>query len=127
MALGQWRLISSGQSTQVRIPSGNYLWPTIRVMNPNDGVLYVKENAPIVDTNYGGWDYKVPAQSFGILPSEGEGWQSAGMYYSDQSGTNRPGEVAMYLSSQKVNEPTFVAIGRSLVTQSSSVDIASGN
>jgi hypothetical protein len=127
MAIGQWRLVNSGQAIDVNIPSGNYLWPTIRVMNPNDGVLYVRQNGPITDTGYGGWDYKCPAQSFGILPSEGAGWQSAGLYYIDQSGTNRPGEVAMYLSMQTVAEPTFVAVGRSLVTQSSSVDIASGN
>jgi hypothetical protein len=126
MALGQWALLQSGQPQQVRVPSGNYLWPTIRVMNPNDGTLYVRQNGPVTNTGYGSWDYKVPAQSFGILPSEGQGWSSAGLYYLDQSGTNRPGEVAVYLSSQTVAEPTFVAIGRSLVSSSTSVDIVSG-
>ena len=121
MALGQWAQIASGQAEQLRVPSGNYLWPTIRVMNPNDGVLYVRQNGPITDIGFGSWDYKVPAQSFGILPSEGVGWQSAGMFYQDQSGTNRPGEIAVYLSSQTVAEPTFVAIGRSIVSYSSQV------
>ena len=127
MALGQIVLINSLQSKQVTIPSGNYPWPTIRVVNPNDGVLYVKQNAAIVDSGYGSWDYKVPSQSFGILPSEGQGWQSVGLYYVDQSGANRPGEVTIYLSQTQQIDPAFVAIGRSLVAQTSSVDIASGS
>src|SRR3974377_987726 len=116
MALGQWAQIPNNSAVQLRVPSGNYLWPTIRVMNPNDGTLYIKQNAPIVSTGFGSWDYKVPAQSFGILPSEGEGWQSAGLYYQDQSGAGLAGEIAVYLSAQTVAEPTFVAIGRSLLT-----------
>src|SRR5215468_1737598 len=126
MAVGLWRQVASNSGVQVNIPSGNYLWPTIRVMNPNDGTVYIKQNAGLADSGYGSWDYKVPAQSFGLLPGEGVGWQSAGLYYQDQSGTGRPGEIAIYLSQQNVNEPSFVSIGRSLLSATTSVDVVEG-
>jgi hypothetical protein len=126
MAIGIVRTIPAGSHQQVTIPSGNYLWPTIRVLNPNDGVVYVKQNADVTNTGSGSWDYKVPSQSFGLLPGGGEGWQSVGMYYLDMSGANLPGEISIYLTQQVADEPTFQSIGRAAVTQSSSVDIASG-
>lgn len=126
MAIGQVVLVQSGTSNQVAIPSGNYPWPTIRILNPNDGVCYVKQNGPCTGSGYGSWDYKVPSQSFGLLPGGGEGWQSVGLYYIDQSGANRPGELTIYLTQQQATEPVFQAIGRAIVSQSSSVDIASG-
>src|SRR5215471_7369161 len=98
MALGLWAQIASNTAQQIRVPGGNYLWPTIRFMNPNDGTAYVRINAPVPSAGYGSWDYKIPAQSFGILPSEGQGWQTVGVFYQDLSGTNRPGEIAIYLS-----------------------------
>lgn len=127
MALGIVRQLASSQHTQVQIPSGNYLWPTIRVLNPNDGVVYVKQNADLPDIGFGSWDYKVPSQSFGLLPGEGQGWQSVGLYYLDQSGANRPGEISIYLTQQNANDPIFQSIGRAAVTLSSSVDVASGS
>jgi len=127
MAVGQIVLIPSNQHQQVRVPSGNYLWPTIRILNPNDGIAYVKQNADCTGTGYGVWDYKVPSQSFALLPGGGEGWQSVGIFYIDQSGTNRPGELSIYLTQQATDEPFFVAIGRSLVTQSTTVDIVEGS
>jgi len=127
MAIGQIVIIQSNQGTQVRIPSGNYLYPTIRVLNPNDGIVYVKENAGITNIGYGAWDYKIPSQSFGVLPAESQGWQNVGLWYTDQSGTNRPAEVTVYLSQQKLQEPAFVAIGRALIQQSTTVDIVQGS
>lgn len=127
MAVGVIRQIASGQHLQITIPSGNYPWPTIRVLNPNDGIAYIRQNADVPDIGFGSWDYKVPSQSYGLLPGSGEGWQSVGIYYLDQSGANRPGEISIYLTQQNATEPMFQSIGRALVALSTSVDIASGS
>ena len=67
-----------------------------------------------------GWDYKVPAQSYAHLPGP---YQTAGVYFLDQSGTGRSGEITIYDTYDKINLPWFNAIGRALAAAGTTLDI----
>lgn len=126
MAVGITAVIPSNGHQQLQIPSGNYPWPAIRVLNPNDGVAYVKQNQDCTSTSVGAWDYKIPSQSFALLPGAGEGWQSIGVFYVDLSGAGLPGDIQVYLTQSTTNDPIFQSVGRATLLNSSSVDIVSG-
>jgi hypothetical protein len=124
MAVGQTLEIPSQTSSQYFIPSG-FAAPSIGVLNPNDGVAYVARNRQSTNTSVGGWDYKVPSQSYAILP--GLVWQSVGVFYLDQSGSNASGEITIYALSQKYEVPLFQAIGRAALVAGTTLDITTGN
>jgi hypothetical protein len=70
------------------------------------------------------WDWKVPSQSYCQLPGP---WESLGIYYVDQSGSGRTGEVNVYESDSQIAIPSFIAIGRAVEQAGSAVDISQGS
>ena len=95
---------------------------SMAILNPNDGVIYLKMNSPasIAPTN---WDWKLPSQSYGQYPGP---WQSLGLYYQDQSGSNAAGQVNLYESDAELAIPSIVAIGRAAQVAGTQVDITQG-
>lgn len=96
---------------------------SIALLNPNDGILYVHLNGPASNTPTM-WDWKVPSQSYCQLPGP---WESLGVYYEDQSGSGRTGEVNVYESDSQIAIPSFIAIGRAVQAAGSAVDISQGS
>ena len=122
MALGQIYTIPSGSARLVVAQSHTDV-PSIGVLNPNDGVVYLKLNAPAGPTPTE-WDWKLPSQSYGFFPGP---WTSLGVYFLDQSGSNRSGEINVYESRQKFADiPNIQAIGRAIQAAGTSVDISVG-
>jgi hypothetical protein len=124
MAVGQTYAIQPGTAIQYFIPSG-FSAPSIGVLNPNDGIAYVSRNRQASNSSVGGWDYKVPSQSYAVLP--GLYWQSVGVFYLDQSGANTLGEITIYPLENKTVVPVFQAIGRAVQVAGTTVDISQGN
>ena len=95
---------------------------SIAMLNPNDGVLYVKLNGPAYNTPTM-WDWKVPSQSYCQLPGP---WQSLGVFYQDQSGGGAAAQVNVYESDSQIAIPSFIAIGRAVQTAGTTMDISTG-
>jgi hypothetical protein len=127
VAYGVIKVIASQTHTQILIQSGNVPYGSARILNPNDGVLYVARNRDCNGPAHGDWEWKVPSQSYAMLPGEQPGFSTLGLYYVDQSGGNRPGEITVYPSFQKLDDPAFVAIGRAQLTAQTTLDIATGS
>lgn len=121
MARGQVLQIASGTNQTVSTQSREEK-PSFVVYNPNDGVCYFKING-LSSPQAGGYDWKLPAQSGGAF---GGPWQSLGIYFLDQSGAGRQGEINLFDSDQEVQIPNIWAIGRSLQAQVNTVDITEG-
>jgi len=92
------------------------------VLNPNDGFLYIKMNGP-AGPAVSQWDWKLPSQSYGLFPGP---WTSIGVYYIDQSGSNRSADINIYDSDQKLYLPSIIAIGRAVALAGSALDISQG-
>lgn len=122
MSVGVVISVPTGTAHQYRVPSG-YQAPSVTVLNPNDGVVYIARNRDASVNTTAGWDYKVPSQSYASLPGP---YITAGVFYLDQSGSGRPGEITLYDIPQKLTIPSFVAIGRAVQQIGSAVDIAQG-
>jgi hypothetical protein len=103
--------------------AGGALYPSVKLLNPNDGVVYVARNRDCSSAAYGEWDWKVPSQSYAALPGS---FNSIGMFYLDQSGAGRQGEITVYPSQAKLDDPMFVAIGRALTAVQTTLDITEG-
>jgi len=93
------------------------------MLNPNDGVCYVKINGP-AGPSIAGWDWKVPSQSYCQLPGP---WESLGVYYLDQSGSGRAAEINVYELDSSISVPSFIAIGRAVQMAGSTMDISTGS
>lgn len=124
MAVGQTYAVTSGTGQQYFVPSG-FDVQSMAVLNPNDGVCYMSRNrAPTPPTTVGAWDYKIPSQSYALLPGP---YLSAGIWYVDQSGSSRAGEITLYPIQAKTVVPVFQAIGRAVQVAGSILDITQGN
>lgn len=125
MAYGVIKILAP--STHIDIPlsgtGGGASYPSIKVLNPNDGVVYIARNRDCTSVQYGAWDWKVPSQSYAILPGP---FSSVGVFYLDQSGAGRQGEITVYASQQKTDDPFFVAIGRALTALQTTLDVTEG-
>src|SRR5215831_12694646 len=121
MARGQIITLPSGLGTVIESTSHEEL-DSVAVLNPNDGVLYLKMNSDAGPTP-AQWDWRLPSQSYGLFPGP---WVSLGLYYLDQSGTGRSGDFNVYDSTAKLPVPVIQAIGRAVQGQSSAVDITQG-
>lgn len=119
MAVGQVVSIPSGTHNQQFVPSGA-TYPSVAILNPNDGIVFVSQNRDTTGTNTGQWDYKVPSQSYAALPGP---WQSVGMFYLDQSGSGAAGQVTIYPVNIILPYPDFHSIGRALQTIGTALDI----
>jgi hypothetical protein len=115
--------VPSGQHRQRFTPSG-FIANSISVLNPNNGVVFVARNRDCISTQVGAWDWKVPSQSYAYLPGP---FQSVGLYYQDQSGAATPGDISTYASEQKLDWPHFQAIGLTLASVVTTLDIGQGN
>lgn len=122
MAYGDTVVLQSGGKSQRYVPTG-FQFPSLSVLNPNDGVLYVSNNRAVESVAYGSWDWKVPSQSYAVLPGP---WLSVGMLYVDQSGAGRSGEIISYYWTERIKIPIFYAIGRALAAASTAMDITQG-
>src|SRR5215471_15286181 len=109
MALGVISVIPNLSHKQILVGAGNTQWPSVRVLNPNDGILYIARNRDCTGTDYGSWEWKIPSQSFAILPGESAGFMSVGAFYLDQSGGNRAGEITIYPSLKIFDDAIFNA------------------
>lgn len=103
--------------------AGGDNYPSIKLLNPNDGVVYVARNRDCPSVNYGDWDWKIPSQSYAMLPGP---FSTFGMFYLDQSGAGRQGEITVYPSQQRTDDPFFNAIGRALQAQTTALDVTEG-
>lgn len=123
MAHGINTIIASGSHRQLYGPYG-WQAPSVAVLNPNDGVVYLATNRDIPNVNNeGSWDYKLPSQSYGLFPGP---WMSVGIFYLDQSGSGRNGEITVYQFPKSTFAPDIRAIGRSQVQYGTAVDISQG-
>ena len=122
MSVGVVLQIASGTQKQYRVPAG-YESPSITVLNPNDGAVYVARNRDADSTSTAGWDYKVPSQSYAALPGP---YVTAGLLYQDLSGSNATGEIIVYDINTSIVIPGFQAIGVAGLSQGTSVDISMG-
>lgn len=95
---------------------------SVAILNPNDGVVYLKLNGPAGSTP-SQWDWKLPSQSYGLFPGP---WVSLGVYYLDQSGSGRSGELNVYDATDKLYTPDIKAIGRAVQAAGTTVDISQG-
>jgi hypothetical protein len=95
---------------------------SVSILNPNDGVCYVKMNGP-ASSSVASWDWKIPSQSYCQLPGP---WESLGVFYVDQSGSGRSAEVNVYELDSQISVPSFLAIGRAVQAAGSAVDISQG-
>ena len=123
MPKGQVFSLADGQSVLRTATTRNEV-PDAYILNPNDGVIYVKLNSGAALTDY---DYKIPSQSFAGLPGP---WVSIGFYYVDQGGARAPGEISLYegVADRRAVIPYFNAIGRAVpVGAASAMDIQQGN
>lgn len=123
MSIGTVLSIASGTQQQYRVPAG-YESPSITVLNPNNGTVYIARNGDANPLTPAGWDYKVPSQSYAALPGP---YVTAGLYYEDASGSNAAGEIIVYDIATKIVIPQFQAIGIAVSAGGTSVDISQGN
>jgi hypothetical protein len=122
MALGQIFTIPSGTSRLIVAQSRTEV-PSLGVLNPNDGIAYLKLNGP-AGASPPEWDWKLPSQSYGLFPGP---WSSLGIYFLDQSGSNRSGDLNVYESQQQFADiPDIQAIGRAIAQAGTTVDISQG-
>jgi hypothetical protein len=96
---------------------------SLSVLNPNDGICYVKLNSSAGPT-IAAWDWKIPSQSYCQLPGP---WESLGVYYLDQSGSGRTAELNVYELDSQIAVPSFIAIGRAVQAAGTTVDISQGS
>jgi|SRR5215471_2447939 len=122
MARGQV-LTLPNQSAQLIGTSSKEEMDSVAVLNPNDGVIYLKLNGA-AGPSASQWDWKLPSQSFGLFPGP---WISLGLYYLDQSGSGRSAEANIYDSTNKLYVPVIQAIGRAVQTAGTTMDITQGN
>src|SRR5262252_6483284 len=122
MSYGDTVVLASNTGSQRYTPSG-FQFPSLSVLNPNDGILYMANNRPVTGPSYGSWDWKIPSQSYAILPGP---WLSAGMWYVDQSGAGRSGEIQSFFWNEQIKIPIFHAIGRAQASSSTAMDIVQG-
>lgn len=122
MAYGFIKSIAPFQHTELAFSGtgGGTEYPSLKILNPNDGVVYVARNRDALSANLGDWEWKVPSQSYAALPGP---FTSVGMFYLDQSGAGRQGEITVYPSNSKLDDPLFIAIGRALQAIGSTLDI----
>lgn len=123
MAIPDQVQVASGAHAQRFVPA-SFVANSISVLNPNNGVVFVARNRDCISTQTGAWDWKVPSQSYAYLPGP---FQSVGLYYQDQSGSARPGDISTYASIQKFDLPVFQAIGLTLASVVTTLDIGQGN
>lgn len=125
MAFGFVKVIPASSHTELALSGsgGGNQYPSIKVLNPNDGVIYIARNRDCLAVDYGAWDWKVPSQSYAMLPGP---FVTAGLFYLDQSGAGRQGEITVYPSQQNIEEPMFLAIGRALQAQATTLDVVEG-
>ena len=121
MARGQILTIPNQTATLVSTLSREQK-ASLSMLNPNDGICYVKLNGPASNT-IAMWDWKVPSQSYCQLPGP---WESLGVYYLDQSGSGRSAEVNVYELDSSIAVPSFIAIGRAVQQAGSTVDVSQG-
>jgi hypothetical protein len=122
MARGQVFTLPSAQASLIETLSKEEM-DSVAVLNPNDGVVYLKLNGAAGPTP-SQWDWKLPSQSYGLFPGP---WISLGLYYLDQSGSGRSAELNVYDSSDKLYTPYIVAIGRAVQSAGTTMDISQGN
>src|SRR5215831_8692878 len=121
MARGQ--LLTIPTNTSVLVPTlSREQKASLSLLNPNDGVAYVKLNGPAGNTP-SLWDWKVPSQSYCQLPGP---WESLGVYYNDQSGSGRSAEINVYELDSQISVPSFIAIGRAVQLAGTTLDISQG-
>lgn len=123
MAIGLVVALPTGAHRQLLVASGAQNYPSLRVLNPNDGVVYAARNRDIPDLNITSWDWKIPSQSYAAIPGP---FQTLGLYYLDQSGGGRAGDISVYASMQKLDDPAFVAVGRAVQVVGTALDITEG-
>jgi len=121
VARGQVLAIPSG-TQQLVVTQGREEKQAFGLLNPNDGVCYLALNrqaglAPAA------WDWKLPSQSYGLFPGP---WDSLGIYFLDQSGAGRQGELNLYDSDAKLEIPDIRSIGRALQAQATTLDVTEG-
>lgn len=121
MPIGQILQIPSGSAQIVRTQAMEES-QAFALLNPNDGVCYIKINGAASLTS-AGWDWKLPSQSYGVFPGP---WLSLGVYYLDQSGSGRTGEMNLYDASVKIVIPIINSIGRAVQVSGSVMDITQG-
>lgn len=123
MAAGINILIPNRGHRMVTGAFGNEV-PSIAVLNPNDGVVYLARNRDISDAlNTASWDFKLPGQSYGLFPGP---WLNVGAYYLDQSGAGTTGELTFYAFPRQVYAPDIRSIGRAQQAYTSSMDVQQG-
>lgn len=122
MAYGNNATIPNQTGQQVFVPGGMQ-FASLAVLNPNDGVVYVKIDQPISGVASANWDWKVPSQSYALLPGP---WHNVGLYYLDQSGAGRAGDITIYPSAVVNPIPIFQSIGRAIQAQSTTLDVVEG-
>jgi len=121
MARGQVLTIQNQTSQLIETTSKDEA-QSVAVLNPNDGVVYIKLNQRAGPTPPE-WDWKLPSQSYGLFPGP---WISLGLYYLDQSGSGRNAELNVYDMVDKLYMPQILAIGRAVQQSGSTVDISQG-
>lgn len=121
MARGQVLTLTTGTARLIESETGGEM-ESVAVLNPNDGVVYLKLNGPAGPTS-SQWDWKLPSQSYGLFPGP---WVSLGLYYLDQSGSGRNGELNVYSATNKLYTPVIGAIGRAVQQAGSTMDISTG-
>jgi hypothetical protein len=122
MARGQILTIPN-QTSQLITTLSREQKASLSLLNPNDGICYVKLNGPAGRT-VAAWDWKIPSQSYCQLPGP---WESLGVYYLDQSGSGRTAEVNVYELDSQIAVPSFIAIGRAVEAAGTTVDISQGS
>src|SRR5215471_3106629 len=121
MARGQILTIPN-QTAQLITTLSREQKASLSLLNPNDGICYVKLNGPAGRT-VAAWDWKIPSQSYCQLPGP---WESLGVYYLDQSGSGRTAEVNVYELDSQISVPSFIAIGRAVEAAGTTMDISQG-
>jgi hypothetical protein len=121
MARGQILTIPN-QTSQLITTLSREQKASLSLLNPNDGICYVKLNSNAGPT-VAAWDWKIPSQSYCQLPGP---WESLGVYYLDQSGSGRTAEVNVYELDSQISVPSFIAIGRAVQQAGTTMDISQG-
>lgn len=122
MAYGVAVVLGNQSHSQQLVPQGAE-YKTVAVLNPNDGVIFVARNRDCLGVAQGAWDWKVPSQSYALLPGP---FFSVGLFYLDQSGAGHNGEINLYGVDKRVEIPTFQAIGRAIIAQQTALDVTQG-
>src|ERR1043165_8041232 len=119
MPKGQNIILANSTGTLITAPNASEN-QSFAILNPNDGIVYATVDGAATPTN---WDWKLPSQSYGLFPGP---WQSVGLYFLDQSGAGRQGELTLYASDQKLIIPDIKSIGRALQAQLTTMDVTQG-